>query len=256
MIVLNEMGTPQVNTIHNCDALKLLGNMPSNSVDLLITDPPYFTTVTSLSKKTPAYDKLKSDGWELTTDWIPEAIRVLKRGAAFYAFCGTDEMSYMIKEFKDAQCKITNTLVWIKTNPLPSFTKRTYRGAIEMAIYGCKEVFGYMAERKQQELMPYWFEPIVQGDERTVHPTQKPLRIIKEWIANSCPQGGVVLDPFMGSGTVAVAARDLGFQYIGSEISSEYVAVARDRLRMPFEPRHTRGITTVSDLPLFAHASA
>lgn len=79
-----------------------------------------------------------------------------------------------------------------------------------------------------------------------------PQRLIEPMILAGCPVGGVVLDPFMGSGTTALVARTNGRHYIGSELNSEYVALAQDRLRQPFVAVVSKRDDDVSHLPLFA----
>jgi site-specific DNA-methyltransferase (adenine-specific) len=73
-------------------------------------------------------------------------------------------------------------------------------------------------------------------NERVDHPTQKPLEIVERMIKASCPPGGLVLDPFMGSGTTAVAARRTGRNYVGFELNSKYCEMIRARLSEPFNP--------------------
>ena len=72
--------------------------------------------------------------------------------------------------------------------------------------------------------------PIVGGKKRTEHPTQKPLEIIRTWVENSCPEGGIVLDPFMGSGTTGVACVQTGRNFIGIEIEPKYFEIAEKRI--------------------------
>lgn len=79
-----------------------------------------------------------------------------------------------------------------------------------------------------------------------------PQKLIEPMILAGCPKDGIVLDPFMGSGTTGLVARKLGRHYIGSELNPEYVAIAKDRLRLPFEPRQVKHKNDVSDLPMFA----
>lgn len=79
-----------------------------------------------------------------------------------------------------------------------------------------------------------------------------PEKLVEPCVLAGCPVGGVVYDPFMGSGTVALVSRRHGRQYVGSEINPEYVAIARQRLRMPFEQHYVKQNNDVSDLPLFA----
>jgi len=82
-----------------------------------------------------------------------------------------------------------------------------------------------------------WTFPVVQGQERlrnedgrALHPTQKPLELVKRTIIASTNEGGMVFDPFMGSGTTAVAAKILGRNFIGTEMNAKYIAAARKRI--------------------------
>lgn len=79
-----------------------------------------------------------------------------------------------------------------------------------------------------------------------------PEKLVEPCVLAGCPVGGVVYDPFSGAGTVAVVSRRHGRQYVGSEINPEYVAISRQRLRMPFEQHYVKPDNDVSDLPLFA----
>lgn len=83
-----------------------------------------------------------------------------------------------------------------------------------------------------------------------------PQKLIEPMILAGCPVDGLVLDPFMGAGTTALVARALGRNYIGSEINREYIAIANDRLRLPFERAQTVADNDVSTLPLFAAIGA
>ena len=218
--------------LHQGNCLEYLREMESESVDVIITDPPYLVTITSQSKRTPSFDKLKEHDWTLPLDWMVEAVRVLKDGGAFYSWICAEEMTIYQKGLKSLGMRIFNNLVWIKTNPLPSFTKKIYRNAAEFSFYGAKgKRINYFQPRTQQELLGYWMYPIVGGEERTEHPTQKPLEIIDTWVENSCPPNGVVLDPFMGSGTTGVSCMKFGRKFIGCEIEPKYFAIAEKRIQ-------------------------
>jgi modification methylase len=213
------------------DCLEILPTLADKSVDAVITDPPYLVTITGQSKRTPSFDKLKAHDWTLPLDWMVEAVRVLKDGGAFYSWCCAEEMTIYQKGLKSLGMRIFNNLVWIKTNPLPSFTKKIYRNAAEFCFYGAKgKHINYFHSRTQQELLGYWMLPIVGGAKRTEHPTQKPLEIMLEWVENSCPVGGTVLDPFMGSGTTGVACKQLGRNFIGIEKEPKYFDIAARRI--------------------------
>lgn len=72
-----------------------------------------------------------------------------------------------------------------------------------------------------------------EGPERVDHPTQKPLEIIERMVLASCPPGGVILDPFMGSGTTAIAAKRCGRNFVGFELNPEYCQIIDNRLASP-----------------------
>ena len=84
--------------------------------------------------------------------------------------------------------------------------------------------------------IPYWSMP-----ENTEHPTQKPEKLIAKLILASCPEGGVVFDPFLGSGTTSVVAKKLGRQYCGIEINSDYALLAAKRLAMADKDKSIQG---------------
>jgi DNA modification methylase len=128
-------------------------------------------------------------------------------------------------------------LIWVKTNPIPQFRLVGYRQATELMFWALKNKNKKnnpnFLFKGQREMTNVFYAPIVGGKERTSHPTQKPLSITEKIISTHCREGGVVLDPFLGSGTTAVAAQRLKRNFIGIEISSEYCKIANDRLRQP-----------------------
>ena len=214
------------------DCLEVMKTLDVNSVDAVITDPPYGITMTGLTKKTRAFDTLKEHDWESSHGWIAPVSDILVDGGAFYIFTCDDDISDIRRTVEKCGMRVNSRLVWIKTNPLPSFQKVAYRNSTEIALYGNKgNRVKYFAERTQQELVGYWFYPIVGGAKRTKHPTQKPLELISEWVTNSCPPGGIVFDPFMGSGTTCVACIQTGRNFIGIELDPNYFSIATNRIQ-------------------------
>ena len=217
--------------LFNNDCMEVLSALEIESVDAVITDPPYTVYLTSQTKKTPAYKKLHNHKWHNTMSWIKPVYRLTKNGGVLYSFTNDNDISYLRLMIEGAGYRVYQRLHWIKTNPLPSYTKHNYRGGVELAFYCVKgDKPNYFAKRTQQELLGYWMLPIVGGNERTEHPTQKPLEIIKTWVENSCPPDGLVLDPFMGSGTTGVACVQTGRNFIGIEIEPNYYEIAKKRI--------------------------
>jgi len=219
-------------TLIHGDCLQVMKGMDDNSVDAVVTDPPYLVTITESTPKWNAFIKLKKHDWSLPYEWIKEAVRILRDECAFYSWICPEEMTILHKGLKACGVRVLNNLVWIKTNPLPSVPKKRYRHSVEFAVYACKgKRIKYFADRKQQEILSHWIYPIVGGKVRTIHPTQKPLEITTDWIINSTKEGDTILDPFMGSGTTGVACVQTGRNFIGIEIDERYFAIAQRRIK-------------------------
>ncbi len=218
-------------TLYHGDCLEVMKSIPDGSVDAVITDPPYGMNITDTTKAPEGYETLRDKEWIGDTAWIPEVAKMLIDGGALYTFTNGEDINDLHKASKECGLRIFRRLHWIKSNPLPSYTKHNYRGGVELAYFLIKGTApAYFRERTQQELLSYWIYPIVGGHERTEHPTQKPVELISEWVENSCPPGGTVLDPFMGSGTTGVACAKTGRNFIGIEIDEKYFKIARRRI--------------------------
>ena len=249
-----------VNQIICGDALSELRKLPNESIDLIITDPPYNVSTDlkidrsrwGKKQKRKAiinfdygeWDKMSEDDFQkFTLKWYNECKRVLKKGGSIYIFFTKELISlFHIHRFYEyppekthrdsGLIKTKNIISWIKSNPLPAFNRTNYRSATEFIYFGQKEDGKATFNFGQQKDMKNWFEyPLVQGKERTKHPTQKPLGLIQKFIMVSSNENDLILDPFLGSGTTAVAAKQLNRNFIGIEISPEYCEIARQRLR-------------------------
>lgn len=213
-------GTVSTVTLYHGDCLEVMRALPDASVDAVVTDPPYELTFTSVSATTPAFDKLRVSNWTFSHAWVTEMARLLKHGGAWYVFMNDEGWSSLRATAIQCGLRPCTRLVWIKTNPMPALPAKNYRNSTELAMYGTKgKKTAYFAKRTQQELLAHFYHPIVGGHERTPHPTQKPLTPLQFWVETSCPPDGVVLDPFMGSGTTGVACVNTGRAFIGIEKS-------------------------------------
>ena len=229
-----------LNKIHLGDSFKLMKNIPDKSVDLIVTDPPYL-----LTQKTNL-DRNKSDNiftkkimkiaGELkeseldsfdTIEWCKEALRVMKK-INIYIWCSKLQIPMYFDFFiKEHGCNF-NILEWIKTNPVPNF-KNQYSNDKEFCLYFRKG--GYCVPKDMRSSRTYFLQPInLEEKELYGHPTIKPLNIIKQLVENSSREGEVVLDPFIGSGTTAVACVELNRQYIGIEKNEKFYNIALRRV--------------------------
>lgn len=219
--------------VHHGDALELMQRLPDGCVDLLVTDPPYSVTITSSTVHRPGRDRLVEHDWAEDFAWVGEVARLLNPAGCWYVFMNDEGWSGLRREAVRVGWRPLARLVWVKTNPLPSFRGRNYRGGTELCQFGAAsatERYWFRPYASQRDALSVWHLPIVGGNERTEHPTQKPLSMMRDFVRNSCPPGGTVFDPFAGSGTSLVAAALEGRHFIGFEIDERYCAIAQKRV--------------------------
>jgi len=120
---------------------------------------------------------------------------------------------------------------WHKTNPFPAIhTRKMYANSMEMLVHFSKGSPKTWNHKHVNEMHNFIQAPICMGRERTKHKTQKPLRVCIPFIEISSDEGDLVLDPFMGSGSTAVAAKMLNRRFIGYELNEEFYQIANERL--------------------------
>lgn len=239
------------------DLFSLLDKLPTQFVDLLIIDPPY-----NLDKNFHGLKFAKSDDESYLAyleSWLPSLLRILKPNGSIY-LCGDWKSTFCLYQVMKKHTTVRNRITWqrekgrgAKTNWKNS-TEDIWFGTLSDDYYfdvdAVKQKRKVIAPYKEngqpkdwQETaegnfrlthpsnfwddisIPYWSMP-----ENTDHPTQKPEKLIAKLILASCPQNGVVFDPFLGSGTTSVVAKKLGRHYVGVEVNEEYGCWAEKRL--------------------------
>lgn len=229
------------NRIYQLDALKGLGRLPNDSVDLIVTDPPY--NIASPHRLTMKGGKpmstLKAWGhWDtyhpfdydvMIMHVLSECYRVLKPGGALYMFTAREQNGYFVRKAVERGFTYRNQLAMVKKNPLPSLSKSNWRSAFELCMYLTKDkpaMFNFVSQAECKNVFHY-----ANSHRHTRHPTEKPLKLMELLIRVSSNRGDLVVDPFMGSGTTCVAAKALGRSFLGFDLEAEYVQMARDRLK-------------------------
>tara|TARA_R110000824_G_scaffold30360_5_gene100054 strand:+ start:4360 stop:5079 length:720 start_codon:yes stop_codon:yes gene_type:complete len=198
--------------------------------DAIITDPP-FGTASPTKVQTRSGDASSFDiEWDRSTvdGWIEQAARMLKPGGSFIAFGDTKRVTEMWEEASDAGLKPLQLFYWIKSNPPPQ-PRKNFQSGVEAAVFARKP--GGVLHWGGGGATPNHFKsPIAAGNDRTDHPTQKSLDLFRHLVKLVVPPGGVLCDPFSGSGTSLVAALLEGRSAIGFDISEEYCDIARERI--------------------------
>jgi len=230
-----------INKIICGDCLEAMKGIPDKSVDLVLTDPPY-----NISQKNKIFRDYRSGKradisfdygeWDYGFDIIPilnETKRILKDYGQWIIFCAEQQIG-MYRKWLGDNGHFKQIIIWEKLNPLPQFRKCGYRQSTEIIMWAYnnkptkkEQHFNFLLQEEMKNIYRY---PICGGNERTSHPTQKPLKLIKKLLEIHSNQNDIVADLFLGSGTTAVACKELGRRYIGIEISPEYCEIARNRV--------------------------
>lgn len=214
------------------DCIEKLKSIPDESVDHIITDPPY-----GVSKKNNFHTMGRSGidfgEWDKDFDqtaWLDEAYRVLKKGGSLIIFNGWRNLGDIANYGEEIGFTIKDIIRWIKQNPMPRNRDRRYIVDFEFAIWMVKDgkwVFNRLNDTYDR---PEYNYPTVAGKEKTIHTTQKPVALMEEMIRRHTNEGQIILDPFMGSGTTGEACINTGRNFIGIELNEEYFNVAKNRI--------------------------
>ena len=226
------MTSDWIDTIYCEDCRIGMGRIPDGSIGLVVMDPPYCIETMGGGAFGPANRSYHAE-LEPLSDGIEKSVLdiICRKLSAIniYVWCNKRQLRQYIDYFEDRGCT-TECITWHKTNPVPTCNNK-YLSDTEYLLFfrepGVKLYGSYSTKRK------WYVSSYNKADkERFGHPTVKPLEIIRNIVGNSAPRGGetVILDPFIGTGTTAVAAVELGMHYVGFEIEPKYVAVANQRI--------------------------
>ena len=232
------------------DCLDVLDEIEDESVDLILTDPPYAISSGVVIDWRPNngssyyvaadfgdWDKFSSgqEFWRFQEQWISKAMRKLKKGGHIVCFIDIWKVSYLADLISKYGGVKRQVLFWRKTNPMVRLRKVDFLQSIESAVWMSKE----SKERKHSTfnyelgLEQCIIEAAVPGLtklEPRLHPTQKPVTVLKKWIAYLSNEGDLVLDPFAGSGSTLIAADELDRRWIGIEKDKEHFEKAKQWL--------------------------
>lgn len=225
--------------IKNDDCLKIMPLIEKNSIDLILTDPPYIISrETNFSKgggNEAKYGTLKMDFGEW--DWgkgidmekyFTEAYRILKKGGTIIMFYDIFKIQTIKEIAEKIGFKQPRIGFWDKTNAVPVNARINYlSNAREYFISFCKGKKGTFNSYYDKGVYQY---PIVSGKER-VHPTQKPYGLICDLINVHSNPGDVVLDTFSGSGVTMRACKNLNRNGIGIEIDEKYYQISKSLIK-------------------------
>lgn len=219
------------------DCAVLLKDIPSNSIDLVIIDPPYDLDIRhdggrlyankGMNKSNTDIVKANIDSSYDISKVMTELIRVMKE-INIYIWCNKKQILEYLNIFVGKYSCNFEIITWHKTNALPTFSNK-YLTDTEYCLYF--QSGGKVHPKNYEDAKTWFLNPINNKDKkRWKHPTIKPLEIIERFIKNSSNSDDVVLDCFMGSRTTGVACKKLQRNFIGIEINDTYFQTAKDRI--------------------------
>ena len=240
------------------DALKVLKDLPNNSINLIFADPPY-----NISKKKGLgwkYSKhvtmqeewdmfSKDDFLKFNKEWLKECFRILKYGGSLWisgSFHNIYQIGFIIQHFH-SDIKINNSIVWYKPNAQPNITCRFFTESTEHLIWASKngggKKWGFNYEwtknkiedqinSKGKQTRNVWSIHLTPKKEKWAgnHPTQKPEELLRRIILSCTNKGDTILDPFTGSGTTNVIAEKYQRNSVGIESNKKYFNLIKKRL--------------------------
>ncbi|WP_318714073.1 DNA-methyltransferase [Treponema sp.] len=257
------------NKIFNGDILETLRIMQDSFADLIIIDPPYNLSKNFNGNK---FNSMKDSDYEAYVDsWLPEVCKKLKPNGSLY-LCGDWKCTSVLQRSLEKNLAVLNRITWQREKGRGA--KSNWKNGMEDIWFAVKNPSDYYfdiesVKQKRKVIAPYkengkpkdWQEtevgnfrltypsnfwddisiPFWSMPENTDHPTQKPEKLCAKLILASCPENGVVFDPFLGSGTSAVTAKKLGRKYCGIELNEEYCLYAAKRILMAENDKSIQG---------------
>src|SRR5438105_9228644 len=237
--------------IYHGDCLELLALIPESSVDLVFADPPYFLSnggITCHAGKMVSVNKGEWDksrgpdaNHEFNRTWLAAAQRILKPNGSLWV-SGTAHVIHSVGfAMQQLGFKLLNDISWVKPNPPPNLSCRYFTHATETIIWAAKNTksrhtFHYKlmkeANRGKQMKSVWEIRPPEAWEKKFgKHPTQKPVALLERILLASTNEGDLVLDPFSGGATTALAALRTKRKFRGIEIDKKLVHVSSHRLR-------------------------
>ena len=251
------------------DMMEVLPFLPDRMADLIFLDPPYNLNKVYNGRHWKEMSDNEYESW--LESWMPALLTKLKTTGSVY-LCGDWKNTAVLQKVLSHHLTVMNRITW---------QREKGRGASKNWKNGMEDIWYAVADPQQyyfdieavkvrrrviapyrKEGMPKDWQETVDGNfrdtcpsnfwdditvpfwsmpENTEHPTQKPEKLLAKLLLASCPKGGIVLDPFMGSGTTPVTAKKLGFHWVGIEREMPYCLLAEKRLQLADNDKTIQG---------------
>lgn len=224
----------KINKIANQDCLEYLKELPDGCVDLILIDPPYLIDIEGGKKffegrggdRQKLQKALEPISKGFSSNVLDEICRVCKK-INCYIFCSKKQVPILLNYFIEKKCNF-DILTWHKNNPIPMCGDSYLPDTEYILFFREKRVFfggDYSTKKK------FYISNLNTADKKIyLHPTCKPVDLLKKYIINSTKENDIVLDCFMGSGSTAIASLETKRRFLGCERDPEYCKIANERL--------------------------
>lgn len=231
--------------IYNDDCLKVMSKIQDGAVDLLLTDPPYNLGQFMKSRNAGVFrmrdNHFVASGWDDLeyVEWVEqmqafftESYRVLKTKGSMIVFMSLMKLETIISLATEAGFYYKTVGIWHKTNPMPRNMNITFVNSTEAWLYFVKEGASGTFNNDGKMMHDHIETSLTPMSEKKhgKHPTQKPVKLLEELIRTLSNPDELILDPFMGSGSTAVASLNLGRKFLGTELDKKYFDISKKRI--------------------------
>ena len=219
----------------NGNCLDTLKNIPNESIDLIVTDPPYPTTSRGnagnsggmLQKDINKKGKVFTYNNINCKEYAPEFYRLLKDGSHCYVMTNHINLIDMLNTFTDVGFHFIKSLIWNKGNKIMG---QYYMSQYEYILFFRKGKGKKINNCGTSDILSISNKKTKDKDGKNIHDTEKPVELMEVLVNNSSQENELVLDPFMGVGSTGIACIKNNRNFIGIEIDENYFTIAKERM--------------------------
>ena len=227
----------EIDKIFNQDCIDGMKIIPDESIDLIVTDPPYRLTARGNSGTMSGYwtneitkkGKVFEENNVEIEDYLGEFYRILKDTSHCYIMCNNLNLPHFFEVISKSKFNFVKLLVWDKCTKICG---KYYMGQVEHIFLLRKGGDKPINDCGTSDILSFPNKKDKANNGENIHDSQKPIALFQTMIENSSKEGDIILDPFIGSGTCAIACMRTNRHYIGFELDKKYYDLTNDRIRI------------------------